>query len=376
MTLTPLMLLRIHAVERGQILMQMDTSLSEADTKALKAELDLRELQIRRINAELANQPLLRQKDDAPVLFAKVAEQHRAYRQAYFDTVAQERAGYVKAKQELYGSQEVMRKLKWTLPFYKKQSDTFEKLGKDGFASALLIEDKQREYVEKDQELKAQEYAIESLTAALDQSERRIAQVTSNYRQQLLAERMQTLSQVEKLTGDWEKQLHKNTLLELKAPAAGIVKEIATHTPGTVVTPGTVLVTIVPADEPLMAEVQIKNSDAGFISRATPTKIKVASFPFQKYGLVEGEVAHFSADATETVGGRPEEINQEGRLAVTANYKAQIKLNQQHLIRDDKTFRLLPGMQVVAEIHLGSRSILEYLLSPVQKTVSEAGRER
>ncbi len=363
-------------VASGQVLMRMDTALSEADTKALKAELDMRQLQLRRIDAEMLNKPLLRQKDDSPALFAKVAEQYRAYRQAYLDTLAQERAGYSKAKQERYGSEEVMRKLKWTLPFYKKQSDTFEKLGKDGFASPLLIEDKQREFVEKDQELKAQEYAIESLTAAVEQSERRIAQVTSNYRQQLQAERMQTVSQVEKLTGDWEKQLHKNTLLELKAPLAGIVKEIATHTPGTVVTPGTVLVTIVPADEPLMAEVQIKNNDAGFITRTTPAKIKVASFPFQKYGLVEGEVAHFSADATETVGGRPEEINQEGRLAVTANYKAQIKLKHQHLTRDDKTFRLLPGMQVVAEIHLGSRSILEYLLSPVQKTVSEAGRER
>lgn len=363
-------------VSNGQVLMRMDTALSEADTKALKAELDMRQLQLRRIDAEMNNQPLLRQKDDPPALFAKVSEQHRAYRQAYLDTLAQERAGYTKAKQEYYGSQEVMRKLKWTLPFYKKQSDSFEKLGKDGFASALLIEDKQREFVEKDQELKAQEYAIESLTAAIEQSERRMAQVTSNYRQQLQAERMQTASQVEKLTGDWEKQLHKNTLLELKAPQAGIVKEIATHTPGTVVTPGTVLVTIVPADEPLMAEVQIKNSDAGFITRTTPAKIKVASFPFQKYGLVEGEVAHFSADASDTVGGRPEEINQEGRLAVTANYKAQIKLKDQHLMRDNKTFRLLPGMQVVAEIHLGSRSILEYLLSPVQKTVSEAGRER
>ena len=174
----------------------------------------------------------------------------------------------------------------------------------------------------------------------------------------------------------WEKQLHRNTLLELKAPQAGIVKEIATHTSGTVVTPGTVLVTIVPADEPLIAEVQIKNADSGFITPNTPAKIKIASFPFQKYGLVEGEVAHFSADASDTVGGRPEEINQEGRLAVTANYKAQIKLKHQHLKRDDQTFRLLPGMQVVAEIHLGSRSILEYLLSPVQKTVSEAARER
>lgn len=363
-------------VTKDQVLIQMDTQLSEADTKALKAELDIRKLQLRRIDAELHNQPLLRQKDDPPELFAKVSDQYRAYRVAYTDSVAQERAGLNKSKQEFYGSQEVLRKLKYTVPFYKKQSDTFEKLGKDGFASPLLIEDKQREYVEKDQELRAQEFAMESLTAGVEQSERRLAQITSNYHQQLQAERMQTQSQVEKLTGDWEKQLHKNTLLELKAPQAGIVKEIATHTPGTVVTPGTVLVTIVPSDEPLIAEVQIKNADSGFIIPNTAAKVKVSSYPFQKYGMVEGEVVHFSADASETAGGRQEEVNPEGRLAVTANYKAHIKLKAQNLKRDDQTFRLLPGMQVVAEIHLGSRSIIEYLLSPVQKTVGEAARER
>ena len=122
---------------------------------------------------------------------------------------------------------------------------------------------------------------------------------------------MQTLSQVEKLEADWDKQIHKNGLLELRAPQAGLVKEIATHTPGTVVTPGTVLVTIVPSDEPLIAEVQVKNADSGFILANTPARVKVSSYPFQKYGLVEGEVAHFGADASETVGGRPEETNPE-----------------------------------------------------------------
>ena len=122
-------------VTNGQVLMRMDTALSEADTKALKAELDMRQLQLRRIDAELNNQPLLRQKRRPARALCQSQRTYRAYRQAYLDTLAQERAGLTKAKQEYYGSQEVMRKLKWTLPFYKKQSETFEKLGKDGFAS-------------------------------------------------------------------------------------------------------------------------------------------------------------------------------------------------------------------------------------------------
>jgi HlyD family secretion protein len=187
---------------------------------------------------------------------------------------------------------------------------------------------------------------------------------------------MQTLAQLEKLHPEWDKQTHKNTLQELKAPQSGIVKDIASHTPGTVVTPGTILMTVVPQHEPLIAEVHIKNTDAGFIRANQPVRVKVASFPFQKYGMLDGEVVHIGADSTDTVGGRPEEVNTENRLAVQANYKAHVRLDKQSLRGDGREFNLKPGMQVTAEIHLGERTVMEYLLSPVQKAVKEAGRER
>ena len=263
-----------------------------------------------------------------------------------------------------------------TLPVYEKQAATFDKLGKDGFASPLLVEDKKREHIEKDQELKAQHFAVTGAEAAMSQSDKRIAQVTSNYRQQLQAERIQTQAQLDKLTQDWEKQAHKNGLMELKAPQAGIVKDIASHTPGTVVTPGTILMTVVPNGESLIAEVQIKNADSGFIRHHQPVKVKVASYPFQKYGMLEGEVTHLGEDSTDTVGGRPEELNPENRINVQSSYKAHVKLKSQTLMARGEKFDLRAGMQVVAEIHLGERTIMEYLLSPVQKAVREAGRER
>ena len=95
------------------------------------------------------------------------------------------------------------------------------------------------------------------------------------------------------------------------------MKDLATHTPGTVVAPGTILLTLVPHDEPLVAEVWVGNIDAGFVQYNQKARVKLAAYPFQKYGML-----------------------------------------------------------VSAEIHLGTRSVLEYLLSPVQKVTHEAGRER
>jgi hypothetical protein len=145
---------------------------------------------------------------------------------------------------------------------------------------------------------------------------------------------------------------------------------------GTVVNPGTILLTIVPIDEPLIAEVQVKNADSGFIFPTQKVRIKISTFPFQKYGMVDGEVTHVGADSSDTAGGRPEELNPESRLSVTSYYKAHIQLRDQRLKRDELEFKLLPGMQVIAEVRLGERTVLEYLLSPVQKAIKEAGRER
>ncbi|NCN88921.1 MAG: HlyD family efflux transporter periplasmic adaptor subunit, partial [Gallionella sp.] len=156
-------------------------------------------------------------------------------------------------------------------------------------------------------------------------------------------------------------------------------KDVATHTIGTVISPGTILMTLVPKDEILRAEVWVSNQDVGFIHQGQPTKVKLASYQFQKYGMVQGEVAHLSADATDA--------NQQGTgasappSAKSPNgqpyaYRALVDLKAQELIVNGIKHALSPGMQVTAEIHLGTRTILEYLLSPVMGAFQEAGRER
>lgn len=183
---------------------------------------------------------------------------------------------------------------------------------------------------------------------------------------------------MQKLQQDWAKQEHRNKLLELLAPQAGIVKDLATHTPGTVVSTGTVLMTLVPNDEELQAEVWVKNEDAGFVRPNQPVKLKLAAFPFQKYGMIDGSVAHVSADANESPGNTSDSAMQNtgnaniGQLA----YRTLVSLKTQALSTDGDSLELAPGMQVAAEIKLGDQTVLQYLLSPVRKAFHEAGRER
>ena len=357
-----------------QVLMRMDRILSEADSSALRNEIRLKRLQVRRIDAELGGTAMARHADDSRALFAQVDAQHRARRQAYQDTLDAERAVLAKAEQDLKSAGEVEAKLKRTAPIYQEQERAWDQLAREGFAGRLMVLDKQRIRIENEQDLRAQQFNIASLKAAIEQSAKRIAQITSNYRQQLQNERLEAGAQQYKLDQDWVKLRHRSALLELKAPQAGIVKDLATHTEGTVVAPGTVLLTLVPHDEPLLAEVWVNNADSGFVEVGQRVKVKLEAYPFQKYGMLDGVVRHVTYDATD----KATEANAERRPDASAalSYRALVALNAPQFEAQGLRYKLTPGMQVAAEIHLGSRSVIEYLLSPIQKTAHEAGRER
>lgn len=364
-----------QTVVAGQVLMRMDTKLADADSKTVLADYQRRGIQLRRIDAELAGKMLAKQLDDPDNLFQQAESQYRANRQAYLDAVSQEQAALSRAKEDFAAALETKSKHEQTLPTYKAQEEAWGKLAREGFAGKLMAIDKTRERIEKEQDLRTQTYNVASLQASIAQSGKKLAQITSNYRQQLQQERVEALAQYQKLEQDWAKQSHKNTLLELKAPQAGIVKDLGTHTEGTVVSPGTVLMTLVPKDEQLQAEVWIENEDAGFMRANQPVKVKILSYQFQKYGMVDGAVTHIGADASEAKQTNAQD-NTGKDTPPPAKYRALINLKAQNLNVDGERYNLAPGMQVTAEVKLGTRTILEYMLSPVQKAFHEAGRER
>lgn len=358
-------------VQAGQVLMRMDAAIGEADTKILDSEIQQRQLQLRRIDAGLADRPLAMLAKDDVNLFRQIQAQHAAQQLAYRDALAQERAMANKAQEDLSAAQQIEHKLAQTLPSVKEQAEAWKKLGKEGFAGKLQVQEKERERIEKEQDLKAQRFTVEGQRAAITQSQQRTAQITSNYRQQLQNERVQMQAELTKFQQELAKQQHKNALQELKAPHDGVVKDVATHTIGTVVAPGTILLSLVPMDEPLMAEVMVKNDDVGFVRQGQAVKLKLAAYPFQKYGMVEGKVTHIGADASDAPpnnGGQP--------ALPPTSYKAIVTLERQQLDVQGQRFTLTPGMQVVAEIHQGERTVLEYLVSPIKGVFQEAARER
>ena len=364
-------------VTRGQVLIRMDPVVSGADANALRADAAHRTLALRRIDAQLAGAPMERQAGDSAEAFALADAQFHANVHAHENALAQERVALDRARHDLAVARENRAKLEQVLPHYLEQERAYDKLSRDGFAGRLMFTDKQRERIEKEQDLRAQEFAMRSAQATIAHSEQKIAQIAAEYRRQLRSERSEVAPQLERLRQELVKSSHRVAQLELRAPADGTVKDLATHTAGTVAAPGSILMTLVPRGERLFAEVWVGNADVGFIRPGQEAKLKLAAFPFQKYGLLNGRVEQVGADATDlpVAGARAESASSRDRT-MSAAYRMLVGLEAQALATGERIYSLSPGMQVSAEINLGTRSVLEYLLSPVQKAFHEAGRER
>ena len=150
----------------------------------------------------------------------------------------------------------------------------------------------------------------------------------------------------------------------MRAPIAGVVNNVLVNGRGDVVRPGGVVAEITPTGAELMAEVRVDPKDIGHISVGLETDVSVTTFDPNRYGKIEGRVAHVSADTftDERTGD--------------AYYVAYIALAQQEIGTGVRARELTPGMQVRAEIVTQSRTLMQYILKPVSRSLDQAFTER
>jgi HlyD family secretion protein len=363
-------------VRPGQVLLRLDSALSDADLRALKIDLVARQLQLRRIDAELSGRPLVRMPGDGDEAFAWAVRHYFANRESYQGNIAIESAARTRVARELQAAAEVEVKLASTLPIVRTTAERFRTLRDEGFVSELHALERERERIEQEQDYRAQIHTIEGLRANVREADHRLAQVSSAYHAALHAERAQAEGQRARIAEELAKQLWRGEHVELTAPRAGVVKNLATQTRGTVVAGGTVLLTLVPVDDVLEADVLVGNVDVGFVRAGQDARVKLLGYPFQKYGLIEGRVLRVTPDSVgDAAAAAPSPAGLSGSPSASA-YRARVSLAAQALQFDGVPLPLTSGMQVMAEIRLGERTLLEYLLAPVRRAWHDAARER
>jgi adhesin transport system membrane fusion protein len=150
---------------------------------------------------------------------------------------------------------------------------------------------------------------------------------------------------------------------ELKSPVRGIVNKVHLTTIGAVVTPGAALVEIVPLDDTLLLEAQIRPQDIGFIRADQEAVVKITAYDSAAFGSLQGKVERISADTSTDSRGE-------------SFYRVVVRTNTPFLGSDTNRLPIIPGMIGTVEILTGRKSVLSYLLKPARLLRDEALRER
>ncbi len=166
-----------------------------------------------------------------------------------------------------------------------------------------------------------------------------------------------------------DKILQLDRYIQLEAPCDAIVLEIASFPVGSAVREAEALITLVPISE-IEVEAEIPAQDIGKVKVGDTVRVKLNAFPFQKHGTLEGVIREISPDSFQKQQGQPGEAVGPG----SSYYRVWITLSGS-LRNVPENFRLTPGMEVQAEIKVGTRSVLEYIIHPLVKSLDEAIRE-
>ena len=149
----------------------------------------------------------------------------------------------------------------------------------------------------------------------------------------------------------------------MRSPVDGTIKTLYVVTVGGVIRPGDTIVDIVPAGDRLIIEAKLPTQDIGYVALGQAAIIKLASSDAMRFGGLKGNVVNISPDTLLTPEGMP-------------YYKVRIETESDHFQRGQLRYNLFPGMQVVASIQTGKRTVLQYILDPLRGAMSDALQER
>ncbi len=359
-------------VHAGDVLARLDPTFATADTAVVRHRLASAEAAIARLGAELEDREFVPSPGTAEtdatrrelVLFQQRSAERTARRAVFEKQAAEIQAdlqgigadlGFTQKRLELARQIEDMRVELWQ----QKNNSKLQLLAAN--AERLTLEQTVAATSNRKRELNQKLASVAAGRAAYEREwARTVAEALAKAEEERDAAR-EELSKAER----------RRMLVNLKAPEDGIVLEVNEHySRGSVIEAALPVVTLVPLVAELEAEVEIGAGDVGELRVGDPVRLKLDAFPFQRHGVVQGTVRTITDDAFKRP---PEQGPAPGGEALV--YRSRIGLTDTHLRDVRPDFHLLPGMSLAAEIKVGQRTVLSYILYPVIRSLDESLRE-
>jgi HlyD family type I secretion membrane fusion protein len=357
-------------VKKGQVLATLDPTFAAADLMQLKQKMQSTAALVARLEAEQADQPYQPGADanSSEQLQASIWRQRRSeYQHSLDDFDARIQSDQAKIAQEQADVANYEKRQ--TLNIAIEQMDTT--LESHGYGSKLKSAVSADTRVEIDRLLAEARNGLAQSRHDVDSLKAQREVFVVHWQDDVGTQLVTARNDLDEARQGLAKAEKTSQLTTLESPEDAVVLQIGRASVGSVVD-ATVgdqtqpLFTLVPLNGPLEADVEIDSKDIGYVRIGDPVEIKLDAYSFMRHGTAQGVIKAISE------GSFTQGDNQEIRSPF---FRARIEITNVHLRDVPPSFRLIPGMTMGADMHIGRRTIMSYLIDGALKTGSEAMRE-
>ncbi len=354
-----------QTLKKGQKILTLDPTFAEADLAQIEIQIANAAAVIYRARCEIKQRDFVIPTPDPGGAYLRQYSIFRQ-RQAEFNARIKSFDAQIQSARDAAATaalqlEEVQKQVENAKQMLKMRQEVFAA----GHDSKMNLLDAENEYSKYKNQAEALENRRTSSQLQIRRLESDKKVYINNWRKELSTEIAKYTNEMDTYRQRLAKAQRYSQLVDMRAPLDCVVLEIGNISVGSVVKTGETLVKMVPLNDPLEVEARIAPRDIGFIRDGDPCKIKVDAFPFQKHGILEGVLKSIGEDTL---------IDPENPRA-GPYYAVRISLKSTKLKLVPADMRLIPGMTLTAEIVVGSRTVISYILYPMIKMFDESIRE-
>lgn len=261
----------------------------------------------------------------------------------------------VQKKSELAEVSSKLQNLQEELALAEKQYQVLDGLRRNKAASELEVLDSQSRIQRLKSQISETINASPRLRAAQTEAEARVKEAYARFRAEVSSELTEVREELEKSSHEIDTNVDRHDRNIVRSPAAGLINKMNVTTLGAVVRPSEILLEITPSDQRLVIQTRSNPNDRANLRRGLPARVSIGAYDYATYGTFEGHVTDVSADTISDDRG-----NRYYRVNVEVDVAKLMSRNRQPGV-------LIPGMAATADISVGKRTILSYILSPLLK---------
>ncbi|MEM8795576.1 MAG: HlyD family type I secretion periplasmic adaptor subunit [Pseudomonadota bacterium] len=359
-----------QVVDKGQLVVRLDDTATQSDlgevearSRALEARIARLELEERgEFDADFICPPNVRER--APEICENERQLLTLDRTNYENSLSVLRQRVIQRERELEETRANINRLEGAFEISQREFELIKPLAAERLVAQTELIRVEREVNNHRGKLAVSREAVPRLQGAIEEARLQMRELTLQFRRDALTRKTEALAELSVLRETARGETSRVARTDITTPVDGVINTMQVNTIGAFVRPGDVIAEVVPTSEELLIEARISPNDVAFVLPGQLARVKITAFDFSVYGALDGEVITIGSDSIlDEKTGEP-------------YFEARIRTKTAYLERGGERFQITPGMISTADILTGKKTVLSYLLKPLNKVQQEALSER